>query len=69
MKAILVFTLPEEEGEYRMAVDGPRLASDIEEFRAWLRGKIKYTDLTQDVNEFAQLVWSQLHTLVRGVSD
>jgi len=58
MKAILEFTLPEEEEQFNVAsksMDWALLAWDIDQF---IRNKIKYE---QDKNGILQLVRDRLH--------
>ena len=46
MKATITFTLPEEEHEYRNAVEGAKMRSILWEIDQWLRAKLKYEELT-----------------------
>jgi len=43
-KAILEFDLPEEQGEYRMAIDGPKCHAALWDFAEYLRQKLKYDE-------------------------
>ena len=47
MKAILEFTLPEEDVEYRAAVDGMKALAALSDLRDILRNEIKYKDETE----------------------
>ena len=42
MKAKLTFNLPEEQGDFEMAVNGNKYAALIFEYDQWLRNIIKY---------------------------
>lgn len=44
MKAILEFTLPEEDAEHRLALDGGKWMSVCHELDRWLRSIQKHTD-------------------------
>lgn len=46
MKATITFTLPEEEHEYRNAVEGAKMRSILWEIDQWLRTKLKYEELS-----------------------
>jgi hypothetical protein len=46
MKATITFSLPEEDHEYRNAVDGAKMRSILWDIDQWLRAKLKYEDLT-----------------------
>ena len=43
MKAILEFNLPEEDYEYRAAVDGSKWKSAAWNFNQWIAGQVKYS--------------------------
>jgi hypothetical protein len=46
MKATITFSLPEEDHEYRNAVEGAKMRSILWDIDQWLRAKLKYEDLT-----------------------
>lgn len=48
MKATITFTLPEEEHEYRNAVEGAKMRSILWEIDKWLRAKLKYEELSDE---------------------
>ncbi len=48
MKVELSFNLPEEEEEFRAAINGQKLRSITYDFDQWLRNQIKYEDLTDE---------------------
>jgi hypothetical protein len=48
MKVELSFTLPEEEVEFRAAINGQKLRWITYEFNEWLGNQIKYEDLTDE---------------------
>lgn len=48
MKVELSFTLPEEEAEFRAAINGQKLRWITYEFNEWLGNQIKYEDLTDE---------------------
>jgi len=49
VRATLEFTFPEDGEAHRMAVQAPEAFAALEEMREWLRGKVKYGDLPDDV--------------------
>ena len=63
MKAMLVFKLPEEDGEHQDALRGTHYRLALEELDNWLRGKSKYEemeaipikDIRQKIRELASL--------------
>lgn len=60
MKAILVFSLPEEQPEFDSARTGAELRSQVEEFRMWLRNIVKHGRSTKALDStyamFCQMV-------------
>lgn len=48
MKVELSFILPEEEEEFRAAINGQKLRWITYHFDEWLRNQIKYEDLTDE---------------------
>jgi len=48
MKAILEFDLPEENDDFRYAINGKNYKSAIWDFDQLLRSEIKYKDLSED---------------------
>ena len=65
MKAILEFTLPEEDHLFAVARQGADWAGAVEDFREWLRGQRKYTTLPPQVREWLDEAWDQLHFVLR----
>jgi hypothetical protein len=66
MKAILEFNLPEDQEEFYQAHSGAALFDATEEFRAWLRGRLKHTDLGL-ARDFAQETWDKFHIFTAGI--
>lgn len=48
MKGILKFNLPEEQEEFRIAIDAMKYSSSIYEITQWFRNKLKYEELTEE---------------------
>jgi hypothetical protein len=46
MKASLTFSLPEENHEFANATQGAKMRSVLWELDQWLRGKLKYDELS-----------------------
>jgi hypothetical protein len=44
MKAILIFTLPEDNQEFELALKGSKMYSTLWDFDQWLRSEIKYKE-------------------------
>jgi hypothetical protein len=53
-KAQLSFDLPEDQQEFDNAVKGGHYLGVIEEFDNYLRGRLKYEELTEEVHEALQ---------------
>lgn len=53
-KAILEFRIPEEEEEYRVAVDGPKYQNSLWEFAKYLRDSQKYAEHKPDFDVIEQ---------------
>lgn len=64
MKAKLKFNLPEEQHEWRNAIDGSKMRSVLWELDQWLRGKVKYEDLTDEQFKVYQGCRDHLRTLL-----
>jgi hypothetical protein len=48
MKAKLIFNLPEENHEWKNAIDGSSMRSTLWEYDQWLRSVIKHEDLNEE---------------------
>lgn len=64
MKATLKFNLPEEQHEYRNALEGAKMRCALYEIFEMLRSKVKHSDLTDEqykayseVKEFMQKIF------------
>jgi hypothetical protein len=64
MKAKLIFNLPEENHEWKNAVDGSSMRSTLWEYDQWLRNKLKYEDLTDEQHQVYQGCRDHLRTLL-----
>lgn len=64
MKAILKFNLPEENHEFLNATQGSKMRSVLWEFDQWLRGKVKYEDLTDEQFQVYQGCRDHLRSLL-----
>ena len=69
MKAILEFDLPEEAPEHQIALDGVRYCAALEEFRNWLRGQIKYAELSKEEYTFAEKARTEFHRIAGTLLD
>jgi hypothetical protein len=64
MKAKLIFNLPEENHEWKNAIDGSSMRSTLWEYDQWLRAKVKYEDLTDEQHQVYQGCRDHLRTLL-----
>jgi hypothetical protein len=64
MKAKLIFDLPEENHEWKNAIDGSSMRSTLWEYDQWLRSKIKYEDLDDEQYQVYQGCRDHLRTLL-----
>lgn len=64
MKAILKFSLPEEESEFYYAQNGVKFASALSELDNWLRNKIKYESISEKELEAYNNVRKELFELL-----
>ena len=65
MKAVLKYNLPEEDREFKNAVNGNKLITIIEDVDNYIRGKMKYSvGLTEDQMDTYEDVRSYLHNLL-----
>jgi len=64
MKAKLIFDLPEENHEWKNAIDGSSMRSTLWEYDQWLRSKIKYEDLDNEQYQVYQGCRDHLRTLL-----
>ena len=62
--ASLEFRLPEEEEEFRAACQGADALSALRNMDLYLRGRIKYESLADDVRLALKLAREHLHELV-----
>ena len=60
-KATLHFTLPEEAEEFQTALDGSAWAAVVWDLDQYLRGCIKYNELSDEIEASLQRVRDKLH--------
>lgn len=65
-KAILEFKLPEEKEEFDLARKGAHYSCVIEDLDNFLRGKIKYSNLEENIEAIYQEVRDKLNELRYG---
>lgn len=65
MTATLTFDLPEEQEEFETAVNGQKYRSVLSELDNYLRGRLKYSDLTDEQykihEEIREKLWGELN--------
>lgn len=64
MKARLTFTLPEEESEFRLALDGGRYKRVVQELDEFLRVQLKYSDMPECEREAHEKLRNKLYKLL-----
>jgi len=65
VKAILEFTLPEDQEEFRTASDAPKYRAVVEYIFAYLRGRIKYGQMPSRAREALEVVRGELLSIMR----
>lgn len=60
-KATLSFSLPEEQSEFECATNGVSYISVLQEFDNYLRGRLKYEELSEEVEAALQAARDKLH--------
>jgi hypothetical protein len=65
MKVILKYNVPEDEYDYRMAVDGHKYYSFIVDFYNFLRNKVKYEQLSEADRSVYEDVYEHFHNEIR----
>ena len=69
MLAKLEFNLPEDEEEYRNAINGADYKLALEDMDNYLRGRLKYEELPEDVHKALQEARDKLLYLTNGASE
>lgn len=62
-KVTLHYNLPEEQDEFDLAYRGAKLACAVEDFDNYLRGKLKYEELTDEQYKLYEEVRNKLWEL------
>lgn len=65
MKAVLEFSLPEEQQEFQTAVDAWKYRAVVEDLVEHLRGRIKHGTMPARVRETYEKVRGELFSIVR----
>jgi hypothetical protein len=66
MKAVLEFTLPDEEPEFMEAVNGGMFKHVLWQLDQKLRGKLKYETLTECESKCYDTIRKDLHSLLNA---
>lgn len=61
MKAILEFSLPEESDDHRHAIEACAVLGAIQEYDNFLRGKLKYEELSEETYKAFEVAREKLH--------
>lgn len=64
MQTTLAFTIPEEQAELRLALNGPAYHDTLWELEGWLRTKLKYECLGEEEARILTMVRDELYTLL-----
>jgi len=67
LEAILKFDLPEERSEFKDACDGAKLRSAAQEFDNYLRGRLKYEEMPEIVDDTLSDVRDKLHEIFENL--
>lgn len=67
MKGTLIFKLPEEEVEFRDAQKGGEYSAYAHEYDDYLRSRLKYEELSDEVRQALQGARDKLHELWPGM--
>lgn len=62
-KVIMEFNLPEEQDEFDLARQGSGLNSTLWEFDNYLRSRLKYEELSDEVHAALQAARNKLHEI------
>lgn len=60
-KATLSFSLPEEQHEFETATNGGSYLAALQELDNYLRGRLKYEELSEEVDAALQAARDKLH--------
>lgn len=60
MKAVLEFSLPDDEADFKMYLAAPMLSSAVSEVRCFVRGKLKYETLPDATVKILEEIRSML---------
>ena len=62
-KATIEFDLPEESNEFQTAINGAKYIACLQELDNFLRGKIKYNELSEEAYNSFEECRNKLHEL------
>ena len=68
-KAQLTFDLPDEQPEFDAAIQGASNKGALQEFDNYLRGRLKYEDLSEEVDSALQAARDKLHEIAGPIWD
>lgn len=63
-RAILIYRLPEEEGDFRAALQGRDAKLALWSFDQYLRNRLKYEDLPDGVHDALQAARDELRSML-----
>jgi hypothetical protein len=66
MKAIIEFSLPEDQTEYQLVNDASKMFSVLWEMKQWLRGQVKYApdEMSQEAYDAFEQCRNKLNELL-----
>ena len=64
-KAQLIFDLPEEDSEFRLAINANKWYYSLWDLDQHLRSKLKYTELTEEEYEIYDAIRSKLYECLK----
>lgn len=66
MKAKITFNLPDEQEEFKAAMDGSAMSCALHDIDQYLRSQLKHADLTDEVYQTVQEIRNELHGILSG---
>lgn len=64
MKAKLTFNIPDEQEEFKAALDGASLSCALHDIDQYLRSQLKHYDLSDEVANKVQEIRDELHSIL-----
>lgn len=69
MKAKLIFNLPEDAEDHKYALKGLSYKIALDEMDNYLRSRLKYEDLSEEIDQELQAARDKLNELIRDATE